>query len=81
MSEQWMQIIFSGLLAWIAWELRAIKKELKTFVLRDDCKDYRHQYCDRADKLSERIAANERALSELKGNAEVWHRESINGKG
>ena len=73
MTEQWMQIIFSGLLAWIAYELRSIKKELKTFVLRDDCKDYRHQYCDRADKLDERITANENALSKLKGNAEAWH--------
>ena len=73
MTEQWMQIIFSGLLAWIAYELRSIKKELKTFVLREDCKDYRLQYCDRADKLDKRITDNENALSELKGNAEVWH--------
>ena len=76
MTEQWMQIIFSGLLAWIAYELRSIKKELKTFVLREDCKDYRLQYCDRADKLDKRITDNEIALSELKGHAEAWHRIS-----
>ena len=73
MSEMWQQIIFSGLLAWIAWELRAIKKELKTFVLREDCRDDMHQHCDRLDSLDARITANENSLSELRGQAEVWH--------
>ena len=75
MSETWMQIVLSGLLAWVAWELRAIKKELKTFVLRDDCKDYRHQYCDRSDKLESRLAKTESLLNELVGQAKVWHGE------
>lgn len=73
MSEMWQQIIFSGLLAWIAWELRAIKKELKTFVLREDCRDDMHQQCTRLDALDSRITANENSLSELRGQAEVWH--------
>lgn len=73
MSDAWMQIIFSGLLAWIAWELRSIKKELKTFVLRDDCRDDMNHQCSRIDALEERINKNEANLSELRGAANVWH--------
>lgn len=73
MNEMWQQIIFSGLLAWIAWELRAIKKELKTFVLREDCRDDMHQHCDRLDTLEKRIDKTSESLRKLEGHAEVWH--------
>lgn len=75
MSEMWQQLIFSGLLAWIAYELRAIKKELKTFVLREDCREDMHQHCDRLDVLEQRINDNAEALMELKGNVEVYHQK------
>ena len=73
MSEGWMQIIFSGLLAWIGWELRSIKKELKTFVLREDCRDDMKQHCVRLNDLEKRMIAEENQLTALKAKAEEWH--------
>jgi hypothetical protein len=76
MTETWIQIIFSGLLAWIAWELRSIKKELKTFVLREDCRDDMRGHCDRINKLEGKLDHAVSELEKLKGNAEVWHTQS-----
>ena len=73
MNETWAQLVFCGLLGWIAWELREIKKELKTFVLREDCRDDMHQHCDRLNELEDRIGASERRLEHLDGQVSVWH--------
>ena len=73
MSETWIQIIFSGLLAWIAYELRSIKGELRTFVLREDCRDDMNGHCERIDKLEEKVDRNVQELEKLKGQAEIWH--------
>lgn len=75
MSEDWAQLIMCGLIGWVAWELRDIKKELKMYVRREDCKDDMGNHCEQINELRERVNNNEADIKSLAAKAQVWHKD------
>lgn len=77
MSESWMQLITSIILAWGAWEIRALRGEFKRYVLRDDCRDDMQRHCSEIRKLGNELMENRDRITKLESKAAVWHREDI----
>lgn len=77
MSESWMQLITSIILAWGAWEIRALRGEFKRYVLREDCHDDMARHCSEIRKLGNELMENRDRITKLESKAAVWHKEDI----
>ncbi len=73
MSENWQIVIVTGVLGWIAYELRALRAELGKFVTRHDCEKEMDGHCGRLDTLTAKVEFNETEIEKLKAKTEVWH--------
>ena len=73
MSESWMQLITSIILAWGAWEIRALRGEFKRYVLREDCSSNMNNHCNQLKQLQKDMSENREKIAKIEGHIEVWH--------
>ena len=72
MSETWAIAVGTGvlsimtmLLGWVATSISGIRKDLKTFVLKDDCNRAMDGHCADIKELKSWIAKNSDAIARL----------------
>ena len=70
MSENWAIYLVGAFLAWIAFELRGIKAELKTFVRVESCNRQMDAHCKKIDDLEVNVRKNEVDIIEIKTKME-----------
>lgn len=73
MSDSWMQLIASAILAWGAWEIRALRGEFKRYVLRDDCQKDMSHHCNKIASIERTMNEQRERLTRLESKAAVWH--------
>lgn len=76
MSEEYIRWLLTGFVALVAWEIRALRKDIKFFVKREDCRHDMDDHHDRLDELDERITKNENTIAWLMAKIEVWHEKN-----
>lgn len=70
MSEAWAIYLVGALLAWIGFELRGIKAELKTFVREETCNRQMDTHCKKIDALEKDVRKNENEITIIKTKIE-----------
>lgn len=80
MSEGWAiallsgaLVVMTGVLGWVAAELRLIHKSLRGFVDKADCREDMGKHCDRLDDLDRKVQKNSFVLSAI-----IQYHNSIN---
>lgn len=72
MSEGWAiallsgaLIVMTGVIGWVASELRLINKSLRGFVDKADCRADMGKHCERLDALDKKVQKNSFVLSAI----------------
>ena len=72
MSEGWAiallsgaLVVMTGVIGWVAAELRLLHKSLRGFVEKSDCREDRGKHCDRLDELDRKVQKNSIVLSAI----------------
>lgn len=55
MEEEWIRWISTAILGWIAWEMRALRKDVAHRVPYADCNRRMDEHNEKLDKLDERV--------------------------
>ena len=70
MSEGWAiallsgsLVVMTGVLGWVAAELRLIHKSLRGFVDKADCREDMGKHCDRLDDLEKKVEENSKFVA------------------
>ena len=72
MSEGWAiallsgaLVVMTGVIGWVAAELRLLHKSLWGFVEKSDCREDMGKHCDRLDELDRKVQKNSFVLSAI----------------
>jgi hypothetical protein len=72
MSEAWAialvtigSTLFLAVLGWIAYELRGIHKDMKFFVLKDNCNLSMGKHCQEIENLKKGFEENKSAINQM----------------
>lgn len=72
MSEAWAialvtigSTLFITVLGWIAYELRGIRKDMKFFVLKDNCNLSMGKHCQEIENLKKGFEENKSAINQM----------------
>ena len=72
MSEEWAiamvtvtLTVMTGVLGWVAMEIRALNKSLAQFVTKTDCSDDMDAHCGRLEKLENKVSENSEKLAAI----------------
>ena len=76
MSEEWAiaimtcaLLVMTGVLGWVAAEIRSLNKSLAQFVTKTDCSDDMDAHCGRLEKLENKVGENSEKLAAI----ELYH--------
>ena len=72
MSENWAiamvtvtLTVMTGVLGWVAMEIRSLSKSLSQFVTKSDCSDDMDAHCGRLEKLEAKVSENSEKLAAI----------------
>lgn len=72
MSENWAiamvtvtLTVMTGVLGWVAMEIRSLSKSLSQFVTKSDCSDDMDAHCGRLEKLESKVSENSENLAAI----------------
>ena len=72
MSEEWAiamvtvtLTVMTGVLGWVAMEIRSLHKSLAQFVTKSDCSDDMDAHCGRLEKLEAKVSENSEKLAAI----------------
>ncbi len=72
MSEAWAITMvtialtgMTGVLGWVATEIRFLHKSLATFVIKTDCTNDMNAHCGRLEKLENKVSENSEKLAAI----------------
>ena len=72
MSENWAiamvtvtLTVMTGVLGWVAMEIRSLSKSLSQFVTKSDCSGDMDAHCGRLEKLEAKVSENSEKLAAI----------------
>lgn len=83
MNEPWsialftvISAIFSSILGWIAVELRGLRKDMRMYVMKDDCSSDMGKHCTQIGELFETAKENQQRIAHLETAVEIYHKKN-----
>lgn len=58
-------VVMTGVLGWVATEIRLLHKTLTQYVHREDCANNMNLHCDRLEKLESKVSENSEKLAAI----------------
>lgn len=80
MSEGWAiamlsgaLVVMTGVIGWVAAEIRCLNKSLSQFVTKSDCAGDMDSHCARLEKLEAKVGANNEKLAAIEQYHKMIH--------